>query len=172
MILPRPSLRSSFQSGFTLLELTIVLFIMLLFLGAAAMSFSGISEEEKLRKPAAELQKMARQAVQRAGMYEETEAIVFEKNGFGIRFREDPQVTKAPRVWFTHVELGQGITLRVKRWGQRDWKSAAGQRWVMQPSGLCEPIMVRLETERSFLEMQFNPITGGVADERMTIASH
>jgi type II secretion system protein H len=164
---PRPC------GGFTLLELLVVLFIMALFISVAAFSFQGVSGEEKLRTPASELQQVAREAVRRAAMYEQPEVIVFEKRGFGIRYREDinlAQPSKAPRHWFHHVELPADMELKIRRWGQNNWLPAAGQIWVVQSSGLCEPLTVRLERGKSYLEMQFNPITGGVADEKMLVA--
>ena len=75
--------------GFTLLEMSMVLFIMVLFVSVGAYSFQGSADEEILRIPAAELQRMARESVSRAGTYEEQQTIVFEKNGFGVRFRSD-----------------------------------------------------------------------------------
>jgi prepilin-type N-terminal cleavage/methylation domain-containing protein len=158
--------------GFTLLELVVVLFIMVLFVSVAAFSFEGVTDEQVLRTPGGELQRVAREAVRRAGMYEEAEVIVFDQRGFGVRYRDDPELNGgAPdsRHWLRRVELPQDMQLKMKRWGQKEWQPAAGQRWIVQPSGLCEPVTVRLERGRSYLEMQFNPLTGGVADERMSI---
>ncbi|MEI6535120.1 MAG: prepilin-type N-terminal cleavage/methylation domain-containing protein, partial [Verrucomicrobiaceae bacterium] len=80
-----PTLQHSGARGFTLLEMTMVLFIMAIFVTIGIFSFQGSSEEEILRKPAAELQRMAREAVSRAGTYEEQQEIVFLKDGFGTR---------------------------------------------------------------------------------------
>jgi type II secretion system protein H len=160
-------------AGFTLLELTVVLFIMALFVTVAAVSFQGLDGEQVLRTPADELQRMAREAVRRAGMYEQPEVIVFEKHGFGIRYRDDVNATPdngGANEWVRRVEIPDDISFRMKRWGQKEWKPAAGQHWMVQPSGLCEPLAVRLERGRSFIELQFNPLTGGVAEEHMSIA--
>lgn len=158
--------------GFTLLELTVVLFIMALFVTVAAVSFQGMDGEQVLREPAEELQRMAREAVRRAGMYEQPEVIVFEKHGFGIRYRDDVNATPengGTTRWMRRVQIPEDITFRMKHWGQSEWKPAAGQRWLVQASGLCEPLAVRLERGNSYIEMQFNPLTGGVADEHMSI---
>lgn len=161
------------SAGFTLLELTVVLFIMAVFVTVAAVSFQGIDGEQVLRTPADELQRTAREAVRRAGMYEQPEVIVFEKNGFGIRYRDDLAASEAnggATQWVRRVVIPDDITVRMKHWGQNEFKPAAGQRWMVQPSGLCEPLTVRLDRGRSFIELQFNPLTGGVAEEHMSIA--
>ena len=63
------------------------------------------------------------------------------------------------------------MKILIKRWGSSEWRAAAGQRWVTLPGGLCEPLSVRMEWKRSFIEMQFHPLTGGIADETMIIAA-
>ncbi len=167
-----PAMRRRCSAGFTLLELTVVLFIMALFVTVAAVSFQGIDGEQVLREPAEELQRMAREAVRRAGMYEQPQVIVFDKHGFGTRYRDDVNATPengGTTQWLRRVQIPEDISCQMKHWGQKEWKPAAGQRWMVQPSGLCEPLTVRLERGRSYIEMQFNPLTGGVAEEHMSI---
>lgn len=165
-----PPLRGS--PGFTLLEMTMVMFIMAIFISVAALSFEGVTDEQILRTPAAELQRMAREAVSRAGIYEQPETIVFEKTGFGIRYRGDAAATDGGKAqyWLRRVQTPADMRLLMKRWGQNRWQPAAGQQWMALPSGLCEPLSIRMEWGRSFTEMQFNPLTGGVAEETTYIA--
>ena len=159
---------SSRPAGFTLLEMVMVLFIMALFVGVASFSFQGSDDEEALRKPASELQRLARDAVRRAGMYEQTQTIEFQKTGFAMRFAKDPADVKKGeenQIWLKQVKVPDKMKLSILRWGSTKWQAAPGQRWVMLPSGLCEPISVRMELGRSYIEMRFNPLTGGVQDE-------
>jgi len=158
--------------GFTLLEMTMVMFIMAIFISVATFSFQGVTDEQILRTPAAELQRMAREAVSRAGIYEQPETIVFEKTGFGIRYRGEASATESgnTQYWLRRVQTPPDMRLLMKRWGESKWQPAAGQRWMMLPSGLCEPLSIRLEWGRSFTEMQFHPLTGGVAEETTYIA--
>lgn len=162
-------------SGFTLLEMMVVLFIMILLLGIAIFSFTGVQEREVIVKPAAELKRMAREAVGRAGLFEEPQMIVFEKDGFAMRYRGDASATATgadPRsAWTRRVQVPENMVIKIRRWGTNQWQPATGQRWMVLPSGLCEPIGVRMELGRSFVEMQFNPLTGGVAEEVLNIAS-
>ncbi len=162
------------SSAMTLMEMMLVLFIMAIFVGIGAFSYQGATEEEILGKPAAELQRMARESVSRAGTYEEQQTILFEKDGFGIRYRGEVGLNKKSndkQYWLRRVQTPPEMKILLKRWGSKEWLPAAGQRWVTLPGGLCEPVAVRLEWKRSFWEMQFHPLTGGVADETMIIAA-
>lgn len=149
-----------------------VMFIMAIFIGVATFSFQGVTDEQILRTPAAELQRMAREAVGRAGIYEQPETIVFEKSGFGIRYRGEASATGEDNTqyWLRRVEPPPDMRVLMKRWGQSKWLPAAGQTWMVLPSGLCEPLSIRLEWGQSFTEMQFHPLTGGVAEENTYIA--
>lgn len=151
-----------------------VLFVMAIFVGVAAFSFQGMSDEDVLRKPASELQRMAREAVNRAGIYEQQETILFEKNGFGMRYcgGADPLAANdGKQFWLRRVQTPPDMKLLLRRWGKKEWQVAAGERWTVLPSGLCEPLAVRMEWGRSFVEMQFNPLTGGVAEKTMSVAA-
>lgn len=171
-ILPRRS--GAAPAGFTLLEMVIVLVIIILLLGVSVMSLRGIEDQQTMRTPALELQRMAREAVRRAGMYEETQVIAFEKNAFTIRYKSDAKaVADADRhaVWQRRVDIPPAMRMSIQRWGKTDWIPSAGQRWVVQPSGLCEPLAVRFEMGNSVIALRFNPLTGGVAEETMNIAT-
>ena len=151
-----------------------VLLIMVLMFGVAAFSFQGVTEADTLRKPAGELQRMAREAVRRAGLYERPQFILFEKTGFVIHYRNDASAVanaESNTVWQRRVEVPDKMTLKLRRWGAKGWQPAAGQRWVVLPSGLCEPLAVRMEMGGSSIELQFNPLTGGVAEETLNIAA-
>ena len=167
--------RHSRQSaGFTLIEMVVVMLIIALLLGISVMSFQGVTEQQTLRTPALELQRMAREAVRRAGMYEQTQTIAFEKNAFSIRYKSDAKSVAdadSKTVWQRRIDIPQNMRMSVMRWGGQEWLPATGQKWIVQPSGLCEPLSVRFELGPSHLEMRFNPLTGGVAEETMFIAS-
>lgn len=159
--------------GYTLIEITLVIFIMALFIGIAAVSFAGLSGEQDLKKPASELEIMAREAVRRAGMYEQPQVIVFEKTGFAMRYQEDASALASngadKNIWVRRTEVPANMKILLKHWGMKKWIPAAGERWIALPSGLCEPIQVRMELGRSYIEMEFNPLTGAIADENMEV---
>jgi hypothetical protein len=55
--------------------------------------------------------------------------------------------------------------MQVRRWASDTWipiDSKSRQVWRFDPEGFCEPVGVRLETEKSWMEMEFHPLTGGI----------
>jgi hypothetical protein len=40
-----------------------------------------------------------------------------------------------------------------------------GQRWIFQPTGLCEPVTVRIEEDDAWMQVTFDALTAGIADE-------
>jgi hypothetical protein len=41
-----------------------------------------------------------------------------------------------------------------------DW-----QRWIFQPTGLCEPLTVRIMEDEAWIEVRFDPLTAGIEEE-------
>lgn len=71
--------------------------------------------------------------------------------------------------YFEEYSLPPGVRLSLRFWGDTDWQEmSAGQfrRWVFQPSGMSEPILVRVERENAFFEVEFHPLTADVKRER------
>lgn len=67
-------------------------------------------------------------------------------------------------------ELPDGVRFSLLFWGETDWIDMTGsgefRRWVFQPSGMCQPLKIRVEAEGSFFEVDFHPLTGDVKSEK------
>ena len=81
---PRP-----LQRGFTLLEMVIVLAIMALLMGVAVMSFDTVSQEQELRRPVSELQRMTAGGRAARRHLRKAQVIIFDARGFAMRYRTD-----------------------------------------------------------------------------------
>lgn len=60
----------------------------------------------------------------------------------------------------------------VRRWASDAWlpvDSKSRHVWRFDPEGFCEPIGVRFQIEQSWLEAEFNPLTGGIRDRAQEI---
>ena len=159
-------------SGFTLLEMCMVLFVMALLVGISVFSFGGVSQEEALRRPALEMQRMVMEAVRRSTLYERPQTIAFDARGFAMRYRTDVngQLSKDDQqVWQRRVDLPPSVRLSLRRFGSDKFNAAAGQRLVVAPSGLCEPIAARFQMGDSWIEIAFDPLSGVVRDESLYI---
>lgn len=155
------------------MEMTLVMLVMALIIGMAAYSFGGVSGEEVLRRPASEFQKMVLESVRRASLYERPQVIVFDRQGFLFRYRGDQDAGSSDgdeQVWQRRVEVPLEMVVKLRRWGQNQFAAAPGQRLVIAPGGLCEPLTVRFEHLGSWLELTLDPLSGGVAEEAMFVA--
>lgn len=167
-----PSPRLQRNAGFTLLELVIVLFIMALLVGLAVMRFDSVTAEQEMRRPVSELQRMTMEAVRRAGLYEKPQVIAFDAKGFAMRYKTDSdgRATKDDTaVWQRRVDMPPGMKLTLRRFGAQKFSPASGQRLVVSPGGLCEPLSARFELGRSWIEIALDPLSGGIRDEAMNI---
>jgi len=66
-------------------------------------------------------------------------------------------------------EVDPSIRCSLRIWNEPDWISLTGgefRRWIFQPSGMCEPMSVRMENEGSFFEVTFHPLTADIQSER------
>jgi type II secretory pathway pseudopilin PulG len=159
--------------AFTLLEMTVVMFVMAVIVGISVYSFSGVTEEEILRRPASEFQRMVMEGMRRASLEESPQTITFTTRGFTMRFLQeaDGRETSADgRAWERRVEVPPDMRLSLRRWGAREFKPAAGQELVIAPSGLCEPLTIRFERGASWLELGLDPLSGGTREEAMEVA--
>jgi len=59
------------------------------------------------------------------------------------------------------------IKMFVRRWASDVWLPVDSKNrhvWRFDPEGFCEPIGVRMEYGRSWVENEFHPLTGGIRD--------
>ena len=154
--------------GFTLLEIVIVLFIIMLILGLSVMNFDGVMQEQELRKPVLEFKGLTAEAVRRAALYERPQVLVFDQNGMLLPLQAPGAGSpSAPRV--KRITLPPNMSLSLRRFGSDKFVPAAGQRLIIAPSGLCEPLTARFEQGRSWFEVTLDPLTGGAREESMVV---
>lgn len=60
-----------------------------------------------------------------------------------------------------------GIAISVRRWNSDEWHTTlknAVHVWRFDPDGLCEPISVKLELNKSWVIDTFHPLTATISD--------
>lgn len=126
------------SEGFTLLEVCIALTIAMLILGVSVLGITGVQEEQRLRETAAAIESSARDAL--------LDAIA----------RHRP----------VHLGLDGGLpgaeggNVEVKRHGEDKFREPrTGEVWEFSPTGVCEPIEVRVTTAAGVIELGFDPLT-------------
>lgn len=71
--------------------------------------------------------------------------------------------------FYESVEFEPSLRVSLKLWDEVDWISLSGgefRRWIFQPSGMCEPMRIKVEADDSFFEIEFHPLTADVKSER------
>lgn len=144
--------------GYTLLEVALVVAIIVLIIGAAIPVTSSFTREQRLRDVVRELLVLAKTARADAMTTGRPSEVVFAKRGFGLRRpgEEEPSET---------VSLSGGMSYVLIPFGSEKAVKPDGQRWIFQPAGLCEPITFRVEEGEAHMEVTFDPLTAGIAEE-------
>lgn len=151
------------RQGFTLLELGLVLFILLLIAGIAMPMMSSLIAEERLRATTHELQLYARTARRLAMTENQPYAIKLAEKGFVL---EPYGADKAQKEDILHArKLPSNAAYTVQRWGKKAFRKAADETWIFQPDGLCEPVRFHFQEGKNWIEFGFNPLTAAAQDE-------
>ncbi|WP_395737779.1 prepilin-type N-terminal cleavage/methylation domain-containing protein [Prosthecobacter sp.] len=128
-------------AGFTLLEIIVAMSLTLLIIAIAIPSISGVLAEDKLRRAAATIETTARQNLLQALNTQQMVRMELTSGSFGAG-----------------DEFG-GMLL-VRRFGESVFrKPRRGEAWEFNPSGICEPIEVRISGPAGQIELGFDPLT-------------
>jgi prepilin-type N-terminal cleavage/methylation domain-containing protein len=123
--------------AFTLLEVIVAMSIGLIVLGVSVLSISGVQDENRLRRQATDIEETVREAL--------FEAVSTQRP---VRLALDGG-------------LGGDGAVQVRRFGERKFREARrGEFWEFSPTGICEPIEVRVESSLGEIELAFDPLTG------------
>ncbi|MES2474877.1 MAG: prepilin-type N-terminal cleavage/methylation domain-containing protein [Verrucomicrobiota bacterium] len=168
--------------GFTLIEIVMVLAIAGVVMGGAVGFMVFSSDERALRNASGEVELMAKRA---------RTISILQQTPYAMEFREGrvnllpwaqagQQDKKSKRYVFTEdtEAAGKGdknsqyvlppeMTISVRRWNSDEWHTTqknAVHVWRFDPDGLCEPISVRLDLNKSWVIDTFHPLTATISD--------
>jgi type II secretory pathway pseudopilin PulG len=132
---PQSATRSlQWSLAFTLIEVCIAMAVGILILTVAVLGISGIQDEHELRDAAAGIESNAR--------------------GMLLKAVSEHRPMQMP---FTGIGGGN---VEIKRYGEKQYrKPGSDEQWEFSPTGICEPIDVRITSERGTIEMSFDPLT-------------
>ena len=182
-------------SGFTLIEIIIVIAISALLLGSFSFVIGSIYTQTDIRTPAGDLEVLAQRVRTIATVHQRTYQIHLREDGlFVLPFGENPK--DHPESEWNHLaqldsekepplrhetirefhEFEDSVRFFVKGWGMEEFQRLEkdfSYAWQFEPSGMIEPIEVRFEMdtgdEISWLQQRYHPLTGTVTDEEMVI---
>lgn len=155
-----------------------MLAIIAILMGVAVVSFDSVSLESTMRQPVNEFQRMTQEAMRRASLYDMPQVIRFDHKSFALHYRQRSQSEQpTPTHGFSTehttllpkrtVEMMQGMRVSLRRFGSDKFLPAAGQRLMISPGGICEPLTIRFEYQLSWVEATLDPLSGMISDEAM-----
>ena len=142
--------------GFTLIEIALAIFILLLILVLAVPSFSGVIANRRLKQSLDDFNNLVRQAQTRSVAERRPYLIVWGKNNVVVRpeaFAEDEEAKAKGEFRLTRgsiLKLSLPVALAEKYPAE----------WVFWPSGTCEPATVRFQGPAGSWTANYSPLTG------------
>ena len=140
--------------GFTLIEIALSIFILLLLLVLAVPSFTGVIANRRLKQSLDEFNNLVRQAQTLSVTERRPYLIVWAKNNVMVRpeaFAEDEEA-KA-KAEFRPI---RGSTLRLSLPSALAEKYPA--EWIFWPSGICEPAAVQFNGPAGSWTVNYSPL--------------
>src|SRR5256885_6018194 len=125
--------------GFTLIEIVIAVFIMMLLLMLAVPSLEGVLADKRLRRSLDRFNDLVRQAQELSLAEHRAYLIVWRDKGVSLRpeaFAKGEEATTT-----ADINLGRDETLKVSLPAALI-KKPPGE-WIFWPSGICEPAVVQ-----------------------------
>lgn len=179
-------------SGFSLVEIVVVLGITAMMLGTAMFIMSTPNEERELREEHGKIEDLVRQGRALAVSYQQTFVLELSEGQAALRpltmpgnesefdyTGEESRVSglkpledqKWPRV----EELSLNYQLEVRRWGKLNFDPVIEKRTeqiLLEAGGMFEPISVLLSKDEraNSLSRVYHPLTGLAEDEELTIS--
>ena len=141
--------------AYTLIEIMLVLaLIAIMFIGAAPL-VSASMRERRLRSAAEDIEGMVRTQRSQALTSGERRVLRIEASGFYDKSKKHKLVLASQKSELMSVRLPGS-----------DWSDPDGQDWEFSPIGMVTPLSVRLKEGSSWIEVDFDLLTGRVAEER------
>ena len=142
--------------GFTLIEIALAIFILLLLLVLAVPSFTGVIANRRLKQSLDEFNNLVRQAQTLSVTERRPYLIVWAKNNVTVRpeaFAKDEDVKAKAEFRPT-----RGSTLKLSLPSALTEKYPA--EWIFWPSGTCEPAIIRFQGPAGSWTANYSPLTG------------
>lgn len=141
--------------GFTLLEIMLVVaLIAIMFIGTVPVVGASL-RERRLRAEAETISSMVRTQRAEAQADGRRHTLVIRPSGFYERGDKPKKVAALP-----------GDAIFSLRFPGTKWEKPQDQIWEFSPIGMVTPLTVKLENGNAWIELDFDMLTGRVAEER------
>ncbi len=141
--------------GFTFLELMLVLALIAIIFVSAVPLVSASLGERRLRADAEKISAMVRSQRARAQDDGRRHVLTIRSAGFFEKGNPPKEIAGLPR-----------DAIFTLRYPGGKWEKPKDQAWEFSPIGMVTPLSVRLESGKAWIELDFDMLTGRVAEER------
>ena len=141
--------------AFTLIEIALAIFILMLLLVLAVPSLSGVIASRRLKQSLDQFNNLVHQAQERSVTERRPYLIVWSKSGVLLRpevFGEDEEVKPT-----AEFRLSKGTVLKLSLPAALAEKHPA--EWIFWPSGNCEPATVQFRGQAGLWAASYSPLT-------------
>ena len=141
--------------AFTLVEIALAIFILMLLLMLAVPSMTGVAASRRLKQSLDGFNDLVRQAHERSVTERRPYLIVWSKNSVLLRpevFGENEEVKPA-----AEFRLSKGTLLSLSLPAALAEKHPA--EWIFWPSGNCEPAIVQFKSPAGLWTANYSPLT-------------
>jgi hypothetical protein len=158
------------------MELMVGLGIVMLLVGLGTQAGRFWSQHREMRKPMDDMKSLAKKAHHRAIAEQRDWEIVIRTRSLELRpkqaaseadakfFEEaDEALKRGPGV--EYFSYDEDVLLAVRRFGETEFAEPRPDYWVFKHTGICEPLVFRVERGERWMEAQFDPLTAGVQYE-------
>jgi prepilin-type N-terminal cleavage/methylation domain-containing protein len=144
------------QRGFTLVEIVIAVFILLLLLTLAVPSLNGVLADKRLHRSLDRFNELVRQAHERSLAEHRAYLIVWN----------DVQISLQPAAFLKtepHEPIDTMPITRQEKW-QLELPAALSKKvpaeWIFWESGVCEPARIRFASDDGSWTTEYSPLSG------------
>ena len=144
------------RQAFTLIEISIAVFIMLLIIMLAVPSMSGVMADRRLRRSLDDLNKLVRMAQERSVLDRRAYLIAWQKNYLELRpaaLKKDEEETPTATL---QLARGDAFILDLPA----ALASDPPAEWAFWPTGTCEPAVVTFKGVAGTWSVRYAPLTG------------
>ncbi len=141
--------------GFTLIEIAISVFILMIIMLLAIPSVSGVLADRRLQRSLDAMNDIVRQAQDHAVHERRTYLIVWQKNAVILRPEAIDKGESETPIATLALDKGHAYLLRLPAALEKNPLS----QWIFWPSGTCEPANVSFKSPNGSWEVNYSPLT-------------
>jgi len=143
------------DAGFTLIEIVISVFILMLLVMLAVPSLSGVAADRRLRRSLDTFNGLVHEAQKRAMSEHRAYLLVWTEKAVELRPEAQLKTDDAGPVNELKVGHGEGLTITLTS----ALKKEVPAEWIFWPSGSCEPANISYKGKDGTWTATYSPLT-------------